>query len=243
LVDHSQKVAKSAKTINYKLLYECERMAAFIVGLAQTKGGVGKSTLAVQLAAAFSEQGRSSRIVDIDKQGTLTSWAALRHQLSFAAGHDIDVEQGSGWRLPYITERLSRDCDLIFIDGGSGQDGDFSAMTKVADLLLIPCQPTGLDLWATKGLLAKNTGLRDKALVVLNRMPPRGNAAALIRHEIEKLSWPMARQHIGNRQAFAATMGMGLSVAEVAPSSIAAREIDGLAKEILGRVSNLPLVA
>ncbi len=243
LVDHSRKVAKSAVVINYKLLDECERMAAFIISLAQTKGGVGKSTLAAQLAVACSERGYGSKIVDIDKQGTLTAWAAARDHLSTDAAHDIDVEQGSGWRLPYIVQRMSRDCDLIFVDGGAGQDGDFSTMTKAADLVLIPCQPTGLDLWATRTLLMNNAHLRDKVLVVLNRMPSRGKAATLVRQEIEKLAWPMARQHIGNRQAFAATMGMGLSVAEAASSSIAAQEIGGLASEVLERISDLPLVA
>lgn len=218
-------------------------MSAFIIGLAQSKGGVGKSTLAAQLAAACAGRGYRSKIVDVDKQGTLAAWAAVRAHLSVDMADDLDVEQGSGWRLPYLTQRLSRDCDLIFIDGGSGQDGDFLAIAKVADLLLIPCQPTGLDLWATRALLAKNAGLQDKALVVLNRMPPRGNAAALVRQEIEKLNWPVARQHIGNRQAFAATMGIGLSIAEVAPASIAAQEIEGLVSEVLGRVSNLQLVA
>jgi chromosome partitioning protein len=218
-------------------------MSAFIVSMAQGKGGVGKSTLAAQLATACSKRGYRSKIVDIDKQGTLTAWAAVRDQLSSDAVQDVDVEQGSGWRLPYITDRLSRDCDLIFIDGGSGQDGDFWTMTKAADLVLIPCQPTGLDLWATSALLANSADLLDKALVVLNRMPPRGNAAAMIRREIERLAWPMARQYVGNRQAYAATMGMGLSVIEVAPTSIAAQETDGLASEILERAADLPLVA
>ena len=217
-------------------------MAAFIVSLAQSKGGVGKSTLAAQLAAACSERGYRSKIIDIDKQGTLTAWAAVRSHHAIDTAKDIDVEQGSGWRLPYITQRLSRESDLLFIDGGSGQASDFSAMTKAADLVLIPCQPTGLDLWATKTLLVDNAGLQAKALVVLNRMPPRGRAAALVKQEIEKLAWPMAQQYIGNRQAFAATMGVGLSVTEVAPLSTAAKEIDRLASEILARVTQLPLV-
>ncbi|MEL6965322.1 MAG: ParA family protein [Pseudomonadota bacterium] len=218
-------------------------MAAFIISLAQSKGGVGKSTLAAQLAAACSQRGYRSKIVDVDKQGTLTAWAAVRSQHVNDVAKDIDVEPGSGWRLPYITQRLSREADLIFIDGGSGQDSDFSAMTRVADLVLIPCQPTGLDLWATKSLLMDNADLRDKAMVVLNRMPPRGRAAALVRHQVEKLAWPMAQQCIGNRQAFAATMGVGLSVAEVVPVSVAAGEIDRLAMEVLTRVAELPLVA
>jgi chromosome partitioning protein len=100
-----------------------------------------------------------------------------------------------------------------------------------------------LDLWATKALLADYQDMRAKALVVLNRMPPRGKAAALIRHEIEKLSWPMACQHVGNRQAYVVTMGAGLGITEIAPSSMAGRELDALAAEIVEKMNKVRLVA
>lgn len=213
-------------------------MAVFVVSVAQQKGGVGKSTLAAQLAVSCSGHGYRSKILDIDRQATLLSWAKMRDRLALDRLNDVDVESGSGWRLPYIVQRLSKDYDLLFIDGPSGRNDDFSAMIDSADLVLLPCQPTGLDLWATKTLLEGNPRLREKAIVVLNRMPPRGKAAALIREKIERLSWPMARQLIGNRQAYAATMGMGLGVSEVAAQSVAGREIDALANEVLERVAS-----
>lgn len=218
-------------------------MAGFVVSVAQKKGGVGKSTLVAQLAVAFTVQGQKSNIVDIDPQGSLRAWATLRGRLALGSVGDVSVEQGSGWRLPYIVQRLLEECDLVFVDGASGREGDFTAMANVADLVLIPCQPTALDLWATRELLASNQKIRNKALVVLNRMPSHGKAAALIRQEIEKLSWPMARQHLGNRQAYAATLGSGLGIAEVAPSSLAGQEVSVLAAEVVERMKRFRLVA
>ena len=162
-------------------------MTGCVVSVAQNKGGVGKSTLAAQLAIACSKQAHTAQIVDTDPQGTLVQWAALREQLDMELTDDVNVQQGSAWRLPYILGRLSQEYDILFVDGPSGRSDDFKAMVAVADLVLIPCQPTALDLWATKALLESNQSLQDRSLIVLNRMPPRGKAAELIRQEVEKI--------------------------------------------------------
>lgn len=218
-------------------------MAGYVVAVAQRKGGVGKSTLAAQLAVACGGYGFETAIVDLDRQGSLLAWQALRGRLVDKIEVQIDIEVSSGWRLPFVLQRLRRDHDLVFIDGPSGREDEFKAMCKEADLVLIPCQPTGLDLWATKKLLADYQDNRAKSLVVLNRMPPRGKAADMIRQEIERLSWPMARQHMGNRQAYVVSMGAGLGVTEIAPSSVAGQEIAALALELLEKTTNARLVA
>ncbi|MEZ5935991.1 MAG: ParA family protein [Alphaproteobacteria bacterium] len=218
-------------------------MAGYVVSVAQSKGGVGKSTLTAQLAVGCVSYGYKTAIIDLDRQGSLMAWHEMRRRLAGRIDGDLSIEACSGWRLPYVLQRLRRDHDLLFVDGPSGHESEFKAMTKEADLVLIPCQPTGLDLWATKSLLADYEDVRGKALVVLNRMPPRGIPAALIRREIEKLSWPMARQHIGNRQAYVVTMGTGMGIAEIAPSSVAGQEMGALTAEILQRMSKVRLVA
>lgn len=218
-------------------------MASFVISVAQNKGGVGKSTLAAQLAVACAGLGYAPTLVDMDRQASVIAWADQRDRILENAADNITAEPSSGWRLPLTLERLGPDYDVVLVDGASGCEGDFAAMVKHADLVLIPCQPTALDLWATRALLSKHQDLRSEALVVLNRMPPRGKAALLIRHEIEKLGWPMARQPIGNRQAYVAAMGAGLGVTEAAPSSLAAQEINALAAEIIERMAGVRLVA
>ncbi len=218
-------------------------MHGFVVSLAQSKGGVGKSTLAAQLAVACATRGYRVQVIDIDRQATLVEWATLRQGLGSPFIDNVDVQQGSAWRLPYILQRLSSMADLLFIDGASGRSDDFNAMMRAADLVLLPCQPTAPDLWATQSLLESHHGLSAKSLVVLNRVPPRSKAASQVRQSLSKMSCPLAQQSIGNRQAYAATMGVGLGVMEVEPSSLAGQEINALAAEIVERHSETRLVA
>jgi chromosome partitioning protein len=68
---------------------------------------------------------------------------------------------------------------------------------------------------------------------VLNRVPPRGRAADAARNEIRQRGWPLAATGLGNRQAFAASVGEGRGVAETAPRSPAGDEVKALAGEVL----------
>ena len=77
---------------------------------------------------------------------------------------------------------------------------------------------------------------KTKALLVLNRTPPRGLAAEAVIAEVKKKKWPLARTRLGNRQAFAASINEGKGVIETARKSAAGKEIEALAKEILRRV-------
>ena len=218
-------------------------MAGFVISVAQHKGGVGKSTLAAQLAIACIQEGRKTAIVDIDPQASIVAWSGQRRRLAKDLVEDVRAEACSGWRLNALLPRLCRDVDLVLVDGPSQAEGDIKTMIRVADLVLVPCQPHALDLWATKPLLSRSQDLGSKCLVVLNRVPARSKSATMIRCEIDNLGWPVARQSLGNRQAYAATMGAGLGVTEVAPSSLAGREMMALATEILELIPRIRLAA
>jgi chromosome partitioning protein len=68
-------------------------------------------------------------------------------------------------------------------------------------------------------------------------VPPRGRAAEQMRHEIAGQRWPLAAALLGNRPAFAASIGEGRGVAETAPRSAAGQEIAALASEVLARLA------
>jgi chromosome partitioning protein len=72
----------------------------------------------------------------------------------------------------------------------------------------------------------------NDALLVLNRVPARSRAADRIRAEIEAARWPLATTTLGNRQAFAASIGEGRGITESAPKSLAGQEIAALADEV-----------
>ena len=211
-------------------------MAGAVITIAQQKGGAGKTTLAAQLGTAWSVDGRRVALLDIDPQGSLFAWFNQRRRLQGDAEGGLVVQGLSGWRLGTELRRLREDFDLILVDSPPHAETEAKAAIREADLALVPCQPNALDVWATAPTLelAKREGTR--MLLVLNRVPPRSRAAESVREEIGRNGWPLAEASLGNRQAFAASMGEGRGVAEAARKSPAGQEITALAAEVLRRL-------
>jgi chromosome partitioning protein len=212
-------------------------MAGAIVSIAQQKGGAGKTTVAVQLGVAWLSAGRRVAMLDIDPQASLFTWFNVRRR-RFGDGEDGLLVQGlSGWRLGSELRRLRGEFDLILVDSPPHAESDARAAVREADLVLVPCQPNALDVWASAPTLELAQGSGTGALLVLNRVPPRGRAAEQMRDEIAAQRWPLAGALLGNRQAYAASIGEGRGVAETAPRSAAGQEIAALADEVLARLA------
>ena len=127
------------------------------------------------------------------------------------------VVQGlSGWRIASEVRRFRQEFDLILVDTPPRTESEARAAIRAADLTLIPCQPNALDVWATAPTIELAGGEASRALLVLNRVPPRSRAAEAAQEEIQKSGWPLASTQLGNRQAFAASLGEGRGVAETA---------------------------
>ena len=216
---------------------EWNAMAGAIVSVAQQKGGAGKTTLVVQLGVAWLAMGRRVAMLDIDPQASLFAWFNVRRR-RLGDGRDGLLVQGlSGWRLGSELRRLRGEFDLILVDSPPHAESDARAAIREADLALVPCQPNALDVWASAPTLELAQKAQTEALLVLNRVPPRGRAAEQMRHEIAAQRWPLAAALLGNRQAFAASIGEGRGVAESAPRSAAGQEISALADEGLARLA------
>jgi len=207
-----------------------------VVSIAQQKGGAGKTTLAVQLGIAWLTAGKRVAMLDIDPQASLFTWFNLRRRRLGDEAGGLVVQGLSGWRLSSELRRLRAEFDYILVDSPPHAESDAKTAVREADLALLPCQPHALDVWATEATLEFAKSDRTDAMLVLNRVPPRGRAAELIRTEIARAGWPLAASALGNRQAFAASIGEGRGVAETAPRSPAGQEIAALAQEIAARL-------
>ncbi|HUB95835.1 MAG TPA: ParA family partition ATPase [Stellaceae bacterium] len=209
-------------------------MAATIITIAQQKGGAGKTTLAAHLALAWAAKGRRVAVIDIDPQASLSTWFQHRRERQRGLERDIDVAAITGWRVTAEVERQARSHDVVLVDSPPHAATEARIAVRAAGLVLIPVQPSPMDLWATKATLELARSERVPALLVLNRVPPRANLTDAMMAAFLALNVPLAQTQIGNRVALASSLAEGKGILEAAPGSKAAEEIDSLAHEILG---------
>lgn len=191
-----------------------------IVVLAQTKGGVGKSTLAVNLAIERSRAGGDVLLVDADEQATASDFTALRTAQLGAPGYTVVTLAGPAVRTQVLQMR-PKYTDII-IDAGGRETAGLRAALTVADLALVPFQPRSFDLWTldkVSSLLTEAQGYRDsplRALAVLNFADPAGDDNATAAEALsgnEMISYLDAP--IGRRKAFPNAAALGRGVCEL----------------------------
>lgn len=208
-------------------------MPAKAITIAQQKGGAGKTTIAAQLAVAFARAGKRVGLLDIDPQGSLAAWFDIRKMLVDDDGAGITFIQASGWRLTTELDRMKKNVDVILIDSPPHAETDARVAIRAASLVLVPMQPSVLDLWATRPTLDLVQAEKRQALIVFNRLPSRSRAAEDVVATVQETGIPVARSVLGNRVALAAALAMGQGIGEFDRSSAAFREISQLAGEIL----------
>jgi chromosome partitioning protein len=207
-------------------------MSAKAVTIAQQKGGAGKTTIAAQLAVVFTSQGKKVGLVDIDPQGSLAAWFDVRKALVDDNGGGITMVHAAGWRLSTELDRLRRSVDVVLVDSPPHAETDVRIAVRAANLILVPIQPSPMDLWATAPTLDMARKEKSPALMVFNRTPARGKLVDAVRRKIAETETPVANTVLGNRVAYAASMMVGKGVVESNPRHTATKEIKSLAAEI-----------
>lgn len=205
--------------------------------MAQQKGGAGKTTLAAHLAAHWAGRGLRTAAVDIDPQGSFALWTELRMAARGHEGLGFAFAKLSGWRLPSELDRLAREHDIVVVDSAPHALTDSRTAIRQAHLVLVPVQPSPVDLWATAPTLALAREERRPAMLVINRMPPRSTLATDMVEKLNALEAGVCRVALGNRTAYAASLGAGLGVTEAEPGSVAARELAAAGDDVLAVLS------
>lgn len=210
-------------------------MAGKIITVAQQKGGAGKTTLVAQLGVAFAAKGNRVALVDIDPQGSLAGWFRVREANGVTGA--ITLSSLNGWRTQAAVDKLKSENDIVLVDSPPHAETEAKIAVRAADLVLVPIQPSPMDLWATAPTLALARGEGRPLLIVINRAQARIRLTEDLSGQIAELGAEVARSTIGNRAPFMASMLDGKGVIETVPRSKAASEVVALAKEVTKRLS------
>ena len=193
------------------------------VALISQKGGAGKTTLALNLAVASGLSGRAAAVIDLDPQASAAAWADSRERDTPA------VVSAQASRLGEMLSAARRHgAALALIDTAPHAETAALAAARAADLVLVPCRPSILDLRAVAASrdIALLAGV--PAAAVLCAVPARGPLAGDAKAALKGGGLPAAPCAVGQRIAFVHAMTGGLGVQEHAPRSAAAAEISGL---------------
>ena len=205
-----------------------------IITLAAQKGGVGKTTLAVNLAVAAQAAGIRTALFDLDPQESATAWSERRE------AELPHVEPISARRLDQAIDAAEANgFALTIIDTPPAAGAEAAAAAQRADLVVIPCRPSLIDLDAIKRTSQLITSTGRTGVVVLNAAPP--TASTLLddaRTLAEATGLRVARTVLRERSAYRAAWPYGLGVIEHEPKGKAAQEVAALHKHLLDDLIN-----
>ncbi|MDZ4349786.1 MAG: ParA family protein [Xanthomonadaceae bacterium] len=179
--------------------------------VASSKGGAGKTTLSTHLAAAYAVSGKRTVLLDADPQGSAYHWCEKR------AGFDHPVLPVHGTRKGW-ENHIPVDTDVLIVDGPAGAMGaQLAHLLDLVDAVLVPVQPSALDLEATVPFLnslAEHPRIKKGKLpvgLVGNRLKPWTHASQQVIGQLKTWPYPLVAQ-VRDSQAYVLLTGLGKSL-------------------------------
>jgi chromosome partitioning protein len=208
-----------------------------IIGILNQKGGVGKTTLSVNLAASFAHLGSRVLLIDADPQGSALDWAAARQLEPL-----ISVV---GFPRPTIhkeIDQIGKGYDHIIIDGPPRVTDLARSAIMASDFVLIPVQPSPYDIWAADEVVKLISEARIykenlKAAFVVNRRIAKTAIGRDVGEALAGYDLPTFKAQVIQRVVFAEAAAQGKAVHEINEASAATAEIEAVRDELMEMVA------
>jgi chromosome partitioning protein len=187
-----------------------------IISVTSLKGGVGKSTIAQNLAVCFAHTGYKVCIVDVDTNQSALRWSGQRDESLPAVPVYVLPD---GIELAKNIKHLNQDHEVIIIDGTPSLSQVTSKIILLADLLIIPIQPSGLDIWATEKFIERYKDAEEQkeakipAQFLLNQNQAT-NLSKEVKEILEQTDIPVFKTTLKSRIAYREAVIKGLGVFE-----------------------------
>ena len=203
-----------------------------IISFLNQKGGVGKTTLSINVAACFALTKKRVLLIDADKQGSSTMWASLREDSPFQV---VSLARDN---MAKDALKMAEGYDVTIIDGPPHAEKIARSCIIASDIILLPIEPSGLSTWASDLTIRQIQEAMDykesiKCGFVVNRKIGKTVIGRDIRMLAEKSGIPVLQAEINQRVAFAESLTMGKTIFEWDEAGSAAKEILTLTQEVL----------
>ncbi|WP_415906841.1 AAA family ATPase (plasmid) [Neptuniibacter sp. QD72_48] len=211
-------------------------MSAYIASLWNDKGGVGKTTVAVNMATVAAATGLKVALVDADPQRSARDWQTLAGEEGFGfpvIGLDT-LQQLKGLK------EISQPYDLVIVDGAPRAPECAATVLKQSDLFLIPVQPSALDLLATQHLastvverleLIEGTDTKLEARFLITMAGKNTVLGREISNAAQELGVPVMKSRTHRYEEVKKLVGRGETVVDLGDDHPSKQEIAGIINE------------
>jgi chromosome partitioning protein len=190
------------------------------ISVVAEKGGVGKTTLALNLAVAAVQKGHTAAVIDLDPQATASKWTDRR-----TSEHPWVVPTHAARLAAALDQAKAQGVDFVVIDTPPHSGTDAAAAARCADLVLVPFEPHLFTLETLPKLadLLKLAG-NAPALFLVNKAPTQGTEGTNAAEYIKAQGFSVCPVILHLRAAHRHATNVGQVAAEYDPDSKAAQE-------------------